>query len=244
MYESKSVEPMNVRRRKIWRRIILLVVFSSIMYTVGIVILQRHDGTYISASSLNQQTDFAEQNWSETEWHDIKQQFKSMLHPANKDQSRADIPDQLCDSVPSKITAQIKIYKYPPSFNATTSDVFSIDSDYIQTPNGRWKPRDCRSRHRVAIVIPYKNRVDNLNYFLTHMHPFLQRQELEYQIFIVEQANDELFNKGILMNAGFMEIMSMTSNMTKDYNQTFAFDCVIFHDVDLLPEGKCSDCCV
>ena len=38
------------------------------------------------------------------------------------------------------------------------------------------------------------------------MHPFLQRQELGYTIFVVEQQNDQLFNKGILMNAAFKEI--------------------------------------
>ena len=30
------------------------------------------------------------------------------------------------------------------------------------------------------------------------MHPFLRRQELEYQIFVAEQSNNQLFNKGKL----------------------------------------------
>ncbi len=68
------------------------------------------------------------------------------------------------------------------------------------------------------------------------MHPFLQRQELEYQIFIVEQSNDQPFNKGILMNAGFLEIMRLQSSQINLKNVTFSFDCVVFHDVDLLPE--------
>lgn len=72
------------------------------------------------------------------------------------------------------------------------------------------------------------------------MHSFLQKQELEYQIYVVEQFNDQLFNKGILMNAGFLEIMNFNNNREKLLwnNIKFPFDCVIFHDVDLLPEGK------
>jgi hypothetical protein len=60
------------------------------------------------------------------------------------------------------------------------------------------------------------------------MHPYLQRQEIAYTIFVIEQINDQLFNKGILMNSAFKEIF----NKGKNY-----FDCVLFHDVDLLPKG-------
>ena len=38
------------------------------------------------------------------------------------------------------------------------------------------------------------------------MHPFLQRQQLEYTIFIVEQMYEDAFNKGILMNGAFKEM--------------------------------------
>jgi hypothetical protein len=74
------------------------------------------------------------------------------------------------------------------------------------------------------------------------MHPFLQKQLLEYQIFVVEQSSGDLFNKGILMNGGFMEIMELSNFKTniQSVNFTehiFPFDCVIFHDVDLLPES-------
>lgn len=215
--------------RMLWKTFVLIIFISCVVY--GLILKQHFTSLKNSRpSALNQQTDFAETNWLDKEWIQIKHKFRSMLS------ANATKREQLCGSVPSKINAQIKIYRYPPDFNATTSELFSSDSNYIRTGSGRWRPAECRPRHRVAIIIPYKNREDNLNYLLTHMHPFLQRQELEYQIFIVEQANDELFNKGILMNAGFLEIMSLTSNVTGDVNRTFAFDCVIFHDVDLLPE--------
>lgn len=181
--------------------------------------------------------------WDEKEWFEIKNEFNKILSSQRGDRT-LDVENssnssslEVCDLIPKKLKTRIKIFKYPESFNATTDEVYNYNiNNYNQTSTGRWMPNDCKSRHRVAIVIPYKNRLDNLNYFLTHMHPFLQRQELEYQIFVVEQSNDQLFNKGVLMNAGFLEIMNITAYDLPFNNLTFQFDCVIFHDVDLLPE--------
>lgn len=178
--------------------------------------------------------------WDEKEWFEIKNEFNKILSSQrgllvvdNSSNSSLNV----CDLIPKKLKTRIKIFKYPSNFNATTDQINSYNiNNYNQTSTGRWKPNTCKSRHRVAIIIPYKNRLDNLNYFLTHMHPFLQRQELEYQIFVVEQSNDQLFNKGVLMNAGFLEVMNITSYDLSLNNLTFQFDCVIFHDVDLLPE--------
>ena len=60
---------------------------------------------------------------------------------------------------------------------------------------------------------------------LSHLHPILQRQKLNYRIFVVEQNGDDTFNKGRLFNAGFMVMNALQK-----------FSCVIFHDVDLLTE--------
>ena len=54
---------------------------------------------------------------------------------------------------------------------------------------------------------------------------FLRRQQLHYRIYVVNQADSNLFNRAMLLNVGFEEAMS-------DRNWT----CAIFHDVDLLPE--------
>jgi hypothetical protein len=42
---------------------------------------------------------------------------------------------------------------------------------------GRWRPPYCISRHKVAIIVPYRDRLNNLELFLRHMHPFLSRQQ-------------------------------------------------------------------
>ena len=60
------------------------------------------------------------------------------------------------------------------------------------------------------------------------MHPFLNKQQLEYGIYIAEPTKNITFNRGILMNIGYNEAVKDN----KDWN------CFIFHDVDLLPEDE------
>ncbi|XP_018021153.2 beta-1,4-galactosyltransferase 3-like, partial [Hyalella azteca] len=55
-------------------------------------------------------------------------------------------------------------------------------------PGGQWRPEECQARQKVALIIPYRSRASHLPIFLHHMHPFLQQQQLDYGIFVVEQA--------------------------------------------------------
>ena len=57
------------------------------------------------------------------------------------------------------------------------------------------------------------------------MHPILARQQLDYQVFLVEQADQWPFNRAALLNVGVAE--------TKQFGN---FSCFVFHDVDILPE--------
>ncbi|XP_063537563.1 beta-1,4-N-acetylgalactosaminyltransferase bre-4-like [Cydia strobilella] len=108
--------------------------------------------------------------------------------------------------------------------SANTSDI-SLDVVKQKYPEvklgGRYSPPDCLARHRVAIIVPYRDRLKNLATFLNHMHPFLIKQRLDYGIFIVEQKGTHEFNRGKLMNVGFLE--------------AGGWQCYIFHDIDLLP---------
>ncbi|KAK0400416.1 hypothetical protein QR680_015232 [Steinernema hermaphroditum] len=90
---------------------------------------------------------------------------------------------------------------------------------------GHGRPATCRARHRVAIIVPYRNRQEQLSVFLRNMHAFLSKQQLDYAIFIVEQTSGDTFNRAKLMNIGFVEAM-----------KTYDWQCFVFHDVDLLPE--------
>ena len=54
---------------------------------------------------------------------------------------------------------------------------------------GIWRPKDCNPHKKVAVLIPFRNRWEQLNTFLNHMHPVFQRQQLDYRIFVIEQVN-------------------------------------------------------
>ena len=56
-------------------------------------------------------------------------------------------------------------------------------------PGGRFSPRNCVALYRVAVIVPYRDRDAHLRVFLNHMHPILQRQQLDYGIFIIEQVS-------------------------------------------------------
>ncbi|XP_045109078.1 uncharacterized protein LOC123503397 isoform X2 [Portunus trituberculatus] len=119
-----------------------------------------------------------------------------------------------------------------------------VDLDYLEklslkevlhqldwvSPGGSWSPvqdplNPCLPRHKVAIVLPYRDRLHHLIILLSWLHPILRRQQLEYSIYVAEQTGNATFNKGSIMNAGFVEAWQRS-----DAN------CFVFHDVDLLPE--------
>eukprot|EP00794_Sanderia_malayensis_P012030 gene12030-13272_t len=95
---------------------------------------------------------------------------------------------------------------------------------------GSWHPRKCAPKSKVAIIVPFRNRDDQIPILLRQLHPILQRQKLEYQIFIIDQADDYPFNRAKLFNVGFKEALKHND-----------FDCFVFHDVDLIPEDDRND---
>jgi len=54
---------------------------------------------------------------------------------------------------------------------------------------GSWTPRSCTPRQRVAIIIPFRDRQLHLRTLLATLHPMLQRQMLQYTVFVVEQVH-------------------------------------------------------
>lgn len=88
---------------------------------------------------------------------------------------------------------------------------------------GEYIPKDCRPKYSVAIIVPYRNREHHLEVFLNFFHNYLQQQQLHYRIFVVEQNDNGLFNRGKLFNIG------------SKYASHFGFPCLVLHDVDLIP---------
>lgn len=124
-----------------------------------------------------------------------------------------------CPPIPPNLVGPIEI-------NTDFEDLSTIESRFQEKlePGGWYKPHECNARDRVAVVIPYRDRATHLPVFLKNIHPFLMKQQIEYGIFLIEQASDGLFNRAALMNVGFAEALKLNN-----------WDCFIFHDIDLIP---------
>lgn len=106
-------------------------------------------------------------------------------------------------------------------------------------------------KHRLAVLVPFRERFEELLQFAPYMQKFLDKQNIDYRIFILNQVrffsckyyknyssmktilyNFSLFlqvdkfrfNRASLMNAGFHHVQ-------KNY------DYIAMHDVDLLPQN-------
>lgn len=93
-------------------------------------------------------------------------------------------------------------------------------------PGGQWKPLNCHPLFNVAIILPYRNRQSQLAVFMNYIHPFLQAQNLDYRIFVIEQSPMREFNRAKLFNVGYAEATKVND-----------FHCFIFQDVDLIPQN-------
>ncbi|XP_044274800.1 beta-1,4-galactosyltransferase 1 [Varanus komodoensis] len=89
---------------------------------------------------------------------------------------------------------------------------------------GRYTPKDCKALQKVAIIIPFRKRDEHLKYWLYYLHPILQRQQLDYGVYVINQDGEATFNRAKLLNVGFTEAL-------KEYD----YDCFVFSDVDLIP---------
>ncbi|NXY80980.1 B4GT3 galactosyltransferase, partial [Alcedo cyanopectus] len=91
---------------------------------------------------------------------------------------------------------------------------------------GHYRPPHCLPRSKSAILVAYKNQEKNLHHLLYYIHPFLQRQQLGYRIYLIQQTGKGSFNKAKLLNVGVREAL-------KDED----WDCLLLHDVSLVPEN-------
>ncbi|XP_034546322.1 transforming growth factor-beta-induced protein ig-h3-like [Notolabrus celidotus] len=54
-------------------------------------------------------------------------------------------------------------------------------------PGGRFRPADCVAVAKVAFIIPFRKRDEHLKFWLFYLHPILQRQQLDYGIYVINQ---------------------------------------------------------
>jgi hypothetical protein len=126
---------------------------------------------------------------------------------------------ELCNQYPNDLIKQLK----EKSINLTLKQIEqNLNLTNKQTNN---------NNNKLAIIVPYRNRKLNLKIFLNYIHEFLRKQNNNnYDIFIIEPNQDNIklvFNRALLLNIGYLEALKYNS----------AYNCFIFHDVDMLPEN-------
>lgn len=111
-------------------------------------------------------------------------------------------PLPLCLYPPANLVGRLEPNKTVPS---------NLDELVSRYPGvhsgGSWQPDDCTPHWRVAIVVPFRNRDVHLRVFLNVYHAFLQKQQIAYRIFVVEQSDTTPFNRAMLFNIGFVEAL-------------------------------------
>ncbi|XP_068221474.1 beta-1,4-galactosyltransferase 7 isoform X2 [Palaemon carinicauda] len=80
-------------------------------------------------------------------------------------------------------------------------------------------------KHKMALLIPFRDRFEELMEFAPHIHAFLNSQKKNHHIYVINQVDNLRFNRASLLNVGFLE-----SAVDCDY--------IAMHDVDLLPMNQ------
>lgn len=81
------------------------------------------------------------------------------------------------------------------------------------------------TEHKLAVLVPFRDRFDELLRFVPYMNSFLNGQHVNHHIFILNQMDTYRFNRASLINIGYLYTK-------KEY------DYIAMHDVDLLPLNK------
>ncbi|XP_049680465.1 beta-1,4-galactosyltransferase 3-like isoform X2 [Accipiter gentilis] len=125
-------------------------------------------------------------------------------------------------------SAQSPIFVGPLTitFRVLPSEKMIIKKNPFVQSGGRYRPPHCLARYKSAILVAYKNQEKYLHHLLYYIHPFLQRQQLSYSIYLIQQVGNGTFNRAKLLNVGVREAL-------KDED----WDCLLLHDVDLVPEN-------
>lgn len=77
---------------------------------------------------------------------------------------------------------------------------------------------------KLGVIVPYRNRYEHLLKFKMAIQAKLYEAKIPYELIIVEQDDTANFNRGKLLNVGFIEA------------EKLGCDYVCFHDVDMIPQ--------
>lgn len=101
---------------------------------------------------------------------------------------------------------------------STTTTGFALDANANANADGgvKWQ------KEVLGVLVPYRDRRDQLDVFASHMRTYLHARGVPFRIYVAEQTDAGAFNRGWALNAAFL-----FAEPEVDY--------VVFHDVDMLP---------
>ena len=76
--------------------------------------------------------------------------------------------------------------------------------------------------HSMGLIVPYRNTRTYLEKFAPYITEYLNNRNINFKLYVIEQDNLQEFNKGILLNIGFL---------IAQHNHNY----FVFHNVDMLP---------
>ncbi|XP_023236156.1 beta-1,4-galactosyltransferase 7-like [Centruroides sculpturatus] len=102
------------------------------------------------------------------------------------------------------------------TFSSCSCDKLQNDNLYQLNRISNWGP------HQLAVIVPFRNRFEELLQFSPYIHRFLNNQQIRHKIYVINQVDNLRFNRASLINVGHL-----LSRSECDY--------LVMHDVDLLP---------
>jgi hypothetical protein len=78
---------------------------------------------------------------------------------------------------------------------------------------------------KLTIILPIRDRDQELMYYLEHMTPIFTSQDITPQFIVVKQVPGRPFNKGMLNNIGYLEVIKTKCSKK-----------ILFNDIDILPD--------
>jgi xylosylprotein 4-beta-galactosyltransferase len=81
----------------------------------------------------------------------------------------------------------------------------------------------------LCVLVPYRDRFEELQQFIPHMEKFLNSQNVDHRFIILNQTDSLRFNRASLINVGWFEADRLRCNY------------LVMHDVDLLPKNPALD---
>ncbi|KAF2905097.1 hypothetical protein ILUMI_01081 [Ignelater luminosus] len=114
------------------------------------------------------------------------------------------------------------------TFNLLTSDHCKCQSQDVSMEQIRYIPNKLApyaSPYKLAVLVPFRDRFEELLIFAPYIHNFLNAQHINHNIFILNQVDRYRFNRASLINVGYLYTRSN-------------YDYIAMHDVDLLPLNK------